>query len=93
MNGEVIAWVVDVDGEPVDQWLLLSEDCGVRATIRQGQAFTLSPPGECLFRIAPDEERVSTEADWFRVEVIPSDTVYIEVVAPSIEPIEPDSGV
>jgi len=80
MNGEVVAWVVDSSGQPVDQWLLLSEDCSVRARIHQGRALTLSPPGECRFRAAPEEHTEAQDGDWTRLEVIAADTVYLELI-------------
>jgi hypothetical protein len=87
MNGEVVAWVIDSKGDPVDQWLLLSDDCGVRARIRQGTALTLSPPGECRFRAAPDLEGEAEDDDWSELEVIAGDTVYLELTVP-----DPDMG-
>jgi hypothetical protein len=91
MNGEVVAWVVDSSGQPVDQWLLLSDDCGVRAGIHQGTALTLSPPGECRFRVAPDEETEVLDSDWTWLEVIPGDTVYLELTAADPEARAEDS--
>ena len=80
MNGEVIAWVVDPSGEPVDGWLLLSDDCSVRAPVHNGQAMTLSPPGECRFRVAPSAEAESHQDDWITRTVFGSDTILIEFV-------------
>ena len=80
MNGEVIALVVYESGDPVDGWFLLSDDCSVRAPIYEGRAMTLSPPGECRFRVGPSPDSERLEYQWTTANVIGSETIFLDFV-------------
>jgi hypothetical protein len=91
MNGEVIALVAHESGEAVDGWFLLSDDCSVRAPVHEGRAMTLSPPGECRFRVSPSVDSDWEKEEWTTAHVIGSETIFLDfVVSDSV--LQEDSG-
>lgn len=92
MNGEVVAWVVNQAEMGWNDLAMVSVDCGIRATVREGQAFVLVPPGDCDFQlvnVGPIETPVS---EMQVVTVTAGETTTVEwVLFPSVEGV--DTGV
>ena len=86
MNGEVRAFAFDADGQAVESWLFVSDDCGVRVWVDDEELRVLSPPGDCRFQARLGEEEDSPSSEWVVAEVLPNESIYLEL---EILPYEP----
>ena len=89
MNGEMVAWIVNDQQTDLGSLVLVSADCGIRAAIREGQAFVLVPPGECEFQVVTTEPFERPVSDAQTVTISPGQTTSMEwVISSSIGAID-----